>query len=117
MPLPDQLFEEEAQRRIALRLIIGEVVRQNDIKVDGARVQQAIQELAATYEDPTGVVRHYNDPKQRAAIEAVVLEDQVVDWVLEQAQVEAVPSSFKEVTAPVPESPAPERLDAASGAV
>lgn len=99
LQLPNQLFEEQARRRAALGLIIEEAVRTNGIKLDEARVQQTIRELAASYEDPEDVVRYYNDPKQRAAVENLVLENQVIDWVLEQARVEDAPSSFKELTA------------------
>jgi len=95
--LPDQLFEEPARRRAALGLIIGEIVRTKGIKLDEARIQQTIRELAASYEDPHGVVRYYNEPEQRAFVEDLVLQSQVIDWILEQAQAEDVPGTFKEL--------------------
>jgi trigger factor len=97
--LPRNLFEEPAQRRVALGLIIAEVVKQNDIKVDPERVKSTIEEMAATYEDPQEVVDFYtHNAQQRASVENLVLENQVVDWVLEQAQVEDKQSTFKEIT-------------------
>jgi trigger factor len=100
MQLPDRLFEEQARRRAALGMIIAEVMRKHDLKLDEERVQRTIRELAASYEDPDDVVRHYNSPQHRAGVENMVIENQVVDWVLEQAQVEDVPSSFQDLTAP-----------------
>ena len=84
---------------MALGLIIAEVVKKNGIKVDPERVKSTIEEMAASYEDPQEVVNFYNsNQQQRASVESLVLENQVVDWVLEQARVEEEPSSFKEVT-------------------
>jgi trigger factor len=97
--LPRNLFEEPAKRRVALGLIIAEVVKQNEIKVDPERVTSTIEEMAATYEDPQEVVDFYtNNAQQRASVENLVLENQVVDWVLEQAKVEDQQSTFKEIT-------------------
>jgi trigger factor len=99
MQNPRELFTEEAQRRVGLGLLVAEVVRQNGILVDQQRVQQSIAEFASAYEDPAAVVRFYNsDRQQRATLENLVLEDQVVDWVLTQAQVEEVMTSFQDVT-------------------
>ena len=99
MELPRNLFEEQARRRVALGLIIAEVVKKNDLKVDPERVKSTIEEMAASYEDPQEVVNFYNsNQQQRASVEGLVLENQVVDWVLEQARVEEEQSSFKEVT-------------------
>ncbi len=99
MELPRNLFEEQAKRRVALGLIIAEVVKNNGIEVDPERVKSTIEEMASSYEDPQEVVDFYNsDPRQRASVENLVLENQVVDWVLEQARVEEELSSFKKVT-------------------
>ncbi len=99
MELPASLFEEQAKRRVALGLILAEVVKNNRIAIDQARVNSTIEEMAASYEDPSEVVEYYkNNHQQRASVENLVLEEQVVDWVLEQVQVEDVPSTFKEVT-------------------
>jgi len=99
MELPDSLFEDQARRRVTLGLVIGEVVRQNQIELDRDRVHRTLEDYASSYEDADEVIKHYlSNRNQMAAIENVVLEDQVVDWVMEQVQVEDVPSSFAELT-------------------
>jgi trigger factor len=97
--LPASLFDEQARRRVALGLIIAEVVKGNGLKVDPQRVQSTIEDIAASYEDPREVVSVYSSNReQRSALEGVVLEEQVVDWVLSQVQVVEEQSSFKAVT-------------------
>jgi trigger factor len=97
--LPDTLFETSARRRVSLGLIIGEVVRHNGIVVDPQRVRAAVEDMASTYETPKDVVDHYYASKENlATVETMVLEDQVVDWVLEHARVEDEPMSFQQLT-------------------
>lgn len=97
--LPRELFEEQAKRRVVLGLVIAEVVKENNIEVDQERVKKMIEEIAAGYEKPEEVVDHYyNNREQLTSIENVVLEDQVVDWLLEQVEVEDEHKSFSEMT-------------------
>ena len=97
--LPDALFEESAKRRVALGLIIAEVVKQNGIVVDRSRVRAAVEEMASTYEDPSEVVDYFYSNKDRLSpFETMVLEDQMVDWALGQARVEDEPMSFQDLT-------------------
>jgi len=99
LELPDALFEESARRRVALGLIIAEVVRANGIAVDPQRVRAAVEDLASTYESPKEVVDYYYSSKDNLMnVETMVLEDQVVDWVLGQARVEDEPMSFQQLT-------------------
>jgi len=99
MELPDSLFEDSARRRVALGLIIAEIVKQNDIKADRARIRAAVEEIASTYEDPQEVIQYYYGNRQRLApVESLVLEEQVMDWVLNQAAVEEEPLSFAQLT-------------------
>jgi trigger factor len=99
MELPDSLFEDSARRRVALGLIIAEIVKQNDIKADRARIRAAVEEIASTYEDPQEVIQYYYGDRQRLApVESLVLEEQVMDWVLNQAAVEEEPLSFAQLT-------------------
>lgn len=91
-------IEEQAKNRIALRLIIGEIISQHSITLDAARVQSTLQTIAASYEDPESVFLNYRDPEKLKSIENLVLEDQAVDWVLSQVQIQDVPSSFKDIT-------------------
>ncbi len=99
--LPDEPFAEDARRRVALGLIIGKILREQGIELDAARVEQALDELAATYEDPEMVKNYFRaNREQMAGLEAMVLEDQVVDWVREQARREEQPMAFSELMAP-----------------
>jgi len=101
MELPDSLFEDPARRRVALGLIIAEVVKVQGIKADPQRVKAAVDDLASTYENPQEVVDYYYGSRDRLApVESLVLEEQVVDWVLGQVRVEEEPSSFAELTEP-----------------
>ncbi|MXY14431.1 MAG: trigger factor [Proteobacteria bacterium] len=85
--LPKAQLEEQAKRRLSLGLIIGEIVRQNKIQLDSGRVNQQIDAIASGYDKPEDVVQYYrNSIEARAGIESQVMEEQVVDWVLEQAQ-------------------------------
>ncbi len=105
--LPDSLFEESARRRVALGLIIGEVVKQNGIRVEPVRVRAAVEELASTYEDPKEVVKYYYADRQHLApVESLVLEEQVVEWVLGQVTIEDEEMSFAQLTDPASENPA-----------
>ena len=99
--LPLDLFEAQAERRVSLGLIIGEVIKRNNIEVDNDRVRKRVEQLAESYEKPQEVIDYYySDKKYLAPVENVVLEDQVVDWVLDQARVEDAAWSFEEVMNP-----------------
>ena len=98
MSLPKELFEGEATRRVSLGLLIGEIVKQAEIKVEQDRVNEKIADIAATYEDPKQVVDHYqNNPQMKSGIEALVMEEMVVDWIAEQAKVTEVTKSFEDI--------------------
>jgi trigger factor len=95
---PDDMFAEQAKRRVTTGLIFAEIIRKRDVKVDAARVRSKIDELAAAYRDPKEVVEHYMANKQLlSGIENMVLEDQVIDWVLSSASVEEKVVSYQEV--------------------
>lgn len=86
--LPAELFQDQASRRVKTGLLFQEVVKKNELKAAPEKVDEKIQEIASTYEQPDEVVAHFNsDPQQKQQIESVVLEDAVVDFVLEQAKV------------------------------
>ncbi|WP_295539078.1 trigger factor, partial [Thiolapillus sp.] len=83
------VFEPQAERRVKLGLLVGEIMRKNEIEVDQARVDEAIAEQASTFENPQEIIDWYKENAQaRASVENVVLEDQVVDMILDQAKVE-----------------------------
>ncbi|OOZ36164.1 trigger factor [Solemya velesiana gill symbiont] len=101
MDLPAALFEDQAKRRVILGLVIGEVIKANNIELDSDRVRERVEQFAQSYEKPQEVIDYYYSNKQQlASIENVVLEDQVVEWVLEQAKVEDTPTAFAELMAP-----------------
>lgn len=102
-PLTDELrgvFREGARRRVALGLLVGELVRAQGFRADPERVRTRIEAIAASYEDPSAVLEWYQKDRSRlTGVEALVLEDQVTDWLLSQAKVEAVSKSFDAVMA------------------
>ncbi len=98
--LPLDLFEEQAKRRVSLGLIVAEVIKINQIKLDEDRVKDKIAKFAQGYDKPQEVIDYYSSNKeQMSLVHNIVLEEQVVDWVMEQAKVEDVKSGFEEVTA------------------
>jgi len=98
--LPDSMFQQEAERRVALGLIVGEIIKANKLKPDAQRVDEMIEDLASTYEEPEAVVDYYKQNQELlSSVESAALEDQVVDLVLEKAQVKDQPSSYDDVIA------------------
>jgi trigger factor len=96
--LPDEMFAEEGSKRVKLGLLVGEVVKTAEIKPDESIIESALEEMASSYEDPAQVVEYYRQNKQaRANLEAMVLEDQVVEHILSLAKVTDKASSFKEL--------------------
>ncbi len=97
-PPPVEAFMTAAERRLRLGLLLGEYARQNGIAIDPARVQARLEEIAETYEQPDQIIEIYrNDERLMDQVENIVLEDQVVDLMLEQAKVSAKSMTFKEV--------------------
>lgn len=99
--LEPAMFEEQARTRVALGLLLAEIIRSKDIKPDPERVRARIESIASTYQDPNEVINwYYGDRSRLSDIETTVLEDQVVDWILERAQISDEASSFDEVLNP-----------------
>jgi len=87
-PIPEDIFKPQAERRVRLGLVVGELVRANGLQAKPAQLQAHIEELAQSYEKPAEVVRWYLSDRQRMAeVEAVVVENNVADFVLGKAQV------------------------------
>ncbi|WP_459205214.1 trigger factor [Pseudomonas sp. MLB6B] len=106
--LPAELFEEQAKRRVALGLIIAEVVKQFDLKPDAAKVSEMIEEMASAYQEPEQVIAWYNKNEQQMnEVRSVVLEEQVVDTVLQKATVTDKSVSYEEAVKPA-QAPAAE---------
>lgn len=99
--VPDDLFREQAKRRVTLGLILGEVISQQSIQADADKVRDAVEEIAATYESPEEVVKwYYSNEEQLQGIESSVIEDQVFDYIIEQAQVSDKEVSYQDVIKP-----------------
>jgi len=88
VPIPADLFTEQATRRVKLGLLVGEIVRIKELRPTEAQIRSFVEELGSAYEKPDAFVNWFLDqPKQRAEAEAVVIEDNVVTWALSQAKV------------------------------
>ncbi len=99
--LPDALVAPQAERRVKLGLIVGEVIRQHNLQRDPARVDAMLESLASTYEDPQALISYYRqDRKAMQTIEAAVMEEMIVDWVLEKATVTDEARDFDAVMNP-----------------
>ena len=96
--LPAELFEADAKRRVQVGLLLSNVISQNELKVDEARVEAMIADIASAYEQPAEVVEYYAKNRQLTEnIRNVVLEEQAVDAVLEKAKVTDRALSFDEL--------------------
>jgi trigger factor len=95
------VFRPQAEERVALGLLIAELVKREDLHAKPEQVKALVHEQAQTYEQPEAVVRwHYDKPERLADFEAVALEQNVVDWVLARAQVADEPTTFEAVMGP-----------------
>jgi trigger factor len=97
---PD-LFRPQAEDRVTLGLIVGELVRKEGLQAKPEQVRALVQETAQTYEQPEAVVRwHYEKRERLAEFESLAVEKNVVDWVLGRARVSDTPISFEALMAP-----------------
>ena len=98
MALPPELFAETATRRATLGLIISEVVKQNGLEAKPEQVRALIQDHAKSYEQPDAMVDwYYQQPEMMQEVQAVVLEDNVVSWALNQMKSLDVATPFDEL--------------------
>lgn len=98
LPIPPDAFTEQAERRVRLGLLVGEIVRQENLQAKPEQIRALIEEFAQAYENPAEVVRHYFSDRDRLnEIEALVVEQNVVDWVLASARVGERTLSFDEL--------------------
>ena len=106
--LSDDLFTDQATRRVQLGLVVGEVIQQQGIKADAAAVRAQVEQLAASYQDPQQVIDYYyGNPEMLKNIEGLVLEEAVTAAVLEAATVTDNATTFKDImNPPAPEAPA-----------
>ncbi|WP_292931584.1 trigger factor [Noviherbaspirillum sp.] len=98
MPFPPELFTAQAERRVRLGLILAEVVKANKLDATPEQVKSQVEEFAQSYEDPQQVLKfYYSDRRRLAEVEALVLEENVVNYVLDQAKVAEKPVAFDEL--------------------
>jgi trigger factor len=97
-PIPEDMFRPQAERRVRLGLVVAELVRANELRAKPEQIQAHVEELAASYEKPAEVVRWYFSDKQRLAeVEAIVIENNVTEFVLSKAKTVEKTVSFDEL--------------------
>ena len=99
--LPDELFADNSRRSVSLALLVSEIIAKHSITVDADRVRTLVNEVAQSYEQPAEVVQwYYSNKEQMAQIESAVLEDQVIDLILAQAQITDKAIGYEELLRP-----------------
>jgi trigger factor len=97
-PIPDDVFRPQAERRVRLGLVVAELVRTNGLEAKPEQLKAHVEEMAASYEKPADVVRwYYGDNRRMAEVEAVVIENNVTDFVLSKAKVTEKAVDFDEL--------------------
>ena len=98
MSLPPDLFVERAQKRVKLGLILAELVKQQDLSAKPEQIKAMLEDHAQSFEHPEEVVKwHYSDPSRLQEVKNMVLEDNVVAWVMGVAKVAEKPVEFNEL--------------------
>jgi len=96
---PREPFVEAAKRRVALGLLVSEILKSQKIQLDRARVNARLEEIVSTYDNPQEIMQAYRDNREAMSqIHSLVMEEQAVDWLLERAKVTDKPTTFKELT-------------------
>ena len=96
--LPAELFQEQAERRVRIGLLLGEVIRSNKIEAEDARVKSIIESMATAYEDPQEVVEYYLKNEQLLNnIRNLAVEEQAVELIMSKAKVTEKAVSFDDV--------------------
>jgi trigger factor len=95
VPVPAEAFKEQGEKRVRLGLIVAELVKANSLQAKPDQIRKQIEEFAQAYENPAEVVRHYfSDRNRLAEVEAMVVEQNVVDLIHAKAKVNTVAMSF-----------------------
>ena len=99
--LPSEMFTEQAERRVKIGLLLGEVIKVNELTVDNAKVDELISTAASAYEDPKEVIEYYaNNKELMQQMQNVALEEQAVEFLVEKADVSSKKASFKDIMNP-----------------
>ncbi len=97
-PIPDDLFRPQAEKRVRMGLVVADLVRANNLQATAEQIKAHIEELASSYEKPADVVRwYYSDMSRLGEVEAIVIENNVTDFILSKAKVNAKAISFDEL--------------------
>jgi trigger factor len=95
------MFEAPVRRRIALEFLVAEIVKEHRIELDHARVRTRVETIASTYQNPAQVLDwYYSDRTRLSGVESFVFEEQVVEWILDHAQISDEPTSFDRILNP-----------------
>jgi trigger factor len=95
------MFTEQAERRVKIGLLLGEVIKVNELKVDDSKVNELIASAASAYEDPKEVIDYYaNNQELMQQMQNVALEEQAVELLVENAKVSDKKASFNEIMNP-----------------
>lgn len=98
MPFPQELFATKAERRVRLGLILSQLVGDNKLQATAEQVKAQIEDFAQSYEDPREVLKYYySDRRRLSEVEALVLEENVVNYVLSKAKVTTKSVAFDEL--------------------
>jgi trigger factor len=98
VPIDPQLFESQAKRRVALGLVVAELVKRFDLGAKPEQVRRLVEEHSESYEQPTEVVKwFYTQPERLAEFEGLAVEENVIDWVLKRARVVDQPVGFDQL--------------------
>jgi trigger factor len=98
LTLPPDLFADRAGRRIKLSILVTDLVRRHELQPRPEKVRALVEEHAESYEQPDQLVRwYYAEPARLAEFEALVMEDNVVEWALGRMKVEDKPTDFDEL--------------------
>lgn len=99
-PIPDDIFRPQAERRVRLGLVVSELVRANTLHAKPEQIKVHVDELASSYEKPADVVRwYYGDNRRMAEVEAIVIENNVTDFVLSKAKISEKAVAFDDLMA------------------
>ena len=97
-PIPDDIFRPQAEKRVRMGLVVADLVRANNLQATPEQIKAHIEELASSYEKPADVVRwYYSDMSRLGEVEAIVIENNVTDFILSKAKVNAKAISFDEL--------------------
>lgn len=105
LPFPAEMFKDKAERRVRLGLILSQLVADNDLQATQDQVKAQIEDFSQSYEDPKEVLKYYfSDRRRLGEVEALVLEENVVNYVLGKAKVSTKTIAFDELMGSVPQA-------------